>query len=213
MNRLVRLSMLACGMALLAAAAAGSECLPQTSATASALAPQWRAAAYGGMVGRLNPTPRIVENVKFLFLGDPVLATVQGRKGRPDMHGYGGLVAIRWKSILWRVEEYVHFYLVDADGNVLSFYNINHGEADDTSPTFYDVRVNRGSTYEKNPSYWPVMYDNNGAPIPGSGSRHEDEYIWVNNEETVIEPVLDARQKEMLRVFRRTSIGKLPVYQ
>ena len=208
-----RLSHFFCFICLAATATAGfaSDCPPPAPSTQNPLNPAWRAAAYPGLVSRLNPRPKSVQNVKFLFLGEPVPAAATRSGG--VAHGYGGLVAMRWKSVLWLVKDTLHFYLVDPEGNVLMFYNIEYGDRNDVTPKFYDVRIDRGSSYERNPNYWPVTYDGNGMPIPGTGSIGENEYIWVDTEEKVVEPVLDPYWKDALRSFRRTPIGNLPTCQ
>lgn len=215
MNRLLLPICFACLMAA-AAAVSASECVPCAACTlqqpvaTTSLSPQWRNNAYYGMLRQINP--KHTQNVKFLFLGDPVPAVLRGGKKQPDMHGYGGLVAVRKKSILWMVKGSVRFYLLDANGNLLALRDIDSMSESDVSPKFYDVDITVTTNYVPNPNVSFPTYDKNGLPEYGSW-MNEPAYIWVTEEVKTVTPILDAYNQERLRAFRKAPINQLPVCQ
>ena len=183
-----------------------------------AIAPQWRAMAYQGMIDRINP--KHVNNVKFLFLGDPVPALVQKYGNSTALYGYGGLVAVRKKSFLGLVLQSVRFYLVDASGALIKFTPINEMEGEAVSPEMYHINITVTGEYKPNPDYTPPPEDKKGKPgrkpgrhPGGKPDRREPEYIWVATETKTIAPTLDAYQEERLNAFNNTHIDRQPVYQ
>ena len=205
----VAFSFCVCLLFSVAVAAMCTECPQQQPATTlSAINPHWRNVAYHGMIRQINP--KHVQNVKFLFLGDPVPATLRRGKRKPDMHGYGGLVAVRKKSILWTVRSSVRFYLLDANGTLLALQDIDNMEEDDVSPKFFDVDIDVTMTYY--PPTPIVTYDKDGVPSfdytsPGAQGG------WMTHETKTVTPSLDAYQEERLRAFYKTKVDHLPVCQ
>lgn len=182
------------------------------------LNPQWKGVAYQGMIDRINP--KHVQNVKILFLGDPVPAVVQKHGRDTALYGYGGLVGVRKKSILGLVNQSVRFYLIDANGILIKFTNINEMEQEAVTPESHRVVITVTGEYKPNPNYDPPSKDKKDDrgkkkdKRHGRGDRrHEPEYIWVPKHEKSIVPVLDAYQEERLIVFQNTSIDRQPVYQ
>lgn len=184
------------------------------------LSPHWKTVTYQGMVERINP--KHVQNVKFLFLGDPVPAVVQKHGSGTGLYGYGGLVAVRKKSFLGLVIQSVRFYLSDANGTLIKFTDIDDMERESVTPEFHRVVVTVTGEYEPNPNYVPPSKDKDKDNDRkrskdrrhGRGDqRREPEYIWVTKEEMNIVPVLDAYQEERLIVFRNTRIDRQPVFQ
>ncbi len=180
------------------------------------LSSQWKTIAYQGMVERINP--KHVQNVKFLFLGDPVPAVTRKIGNSTGLYGYGGLVAVRKKSIFGLVLQSVRFYLIDANGILIKFTDIDDMERERVTPEFHRVVVTVTEKREPNPHYVPPSKDKDDKHPKdrrhGRDGRHrEPEYIWVTKEEVKIEPVLDAYQEERLIVFKKTRIDRQPVFQ
>lgn len=111
------------------------------------LNPQWKGVAYQGMIDRINP--KHVQNVKILFMGDPVPAVVQKHGRDTALYGYGGLVGVRKKSILGLVNQSVRFYLIDANGVLIKFTNINEMEQETVTPEFHRVIQPNTTVQEK----------------------------------------------------------------
>ena len=195
---------------LLFTAATAMECCPETAPAPamSPLPPQWRATAYQGMIRQMNP--RHPHNVKFLFLGDPVPATLKGTRKQAPQYGYGGLVAVRKKSVLWMVNNSVRFYLLDAGGNLLVFRDIDAMDSDDVSPRFYTVDITVTSTYV--PPVPTITYDKNGVPSFGN-DPFDMNGGWVTSESKSVTPILDAHNQGRLRAFRQTPVDRLPACQ
>ena len=205
----LRIRMLSvCCAVLLTAAAHAVECCPAPAQSYTPpLSPQWRGAAYQGMIRQIQP--KHVENVKFLFLGEPVPAMVKGGRRQPDMYGYGGLVAVRKKSILWIVKSSVRFYLVDANGNLLTLRDIDGMDEGDVSPKFYDVDIDVTVTYI--PPTPTFTYDANGNFVPDNTFGNMGE--WVTEEVKTVTPILDSYNRDRLRAFNASKVDRLPVCQ
>lgn len=179
---------------------------------------EWKGVAYQGIIERINP--KHVQNVKLLFLGEPIPAVVQKYGRNTGLYGYGGLVVVRKKSILGLVNQSVRFYLIDASGILIKFTDINEMEREIVTPEFHRVIITVTGEYKPNPDYVPPSKDKGGDRKQSKAGRHgrkdgrhEPEYIWVTKEEKSIVPVMDAYQEERLAAFWNSRIDRQPVYQ
>lgn len=215
-----------CTALLLCFSVRGMDGWHATLAPLPPLSPHWKGVAYQGMIDRISP--KHVQNVKFLFLGDPVPAVVQKHGRATGLYGYGGLVAVRKKSFLGLVLQTVRFYLVDASGVLIKLTDVNDMEEETTMPEFHRVVVTVTGEYKPNPNYVPPSGKNDREKEKGKDrgkgrreerrhgrddGRREPEHTWVTSEEKKIFPVLDAYQEERLAAFKDAHIDRQPVYQ
>ncbi len=192
--------------------------LPALSAETPAptyLSPQWKNRTYHGLMQELRPM--VPENMKFMFLGDPIPCSLnQGRK-KGTLHGYGGFVAMRKKSYLWRTVNILYFYLIDSNGSLCALKYVNDLHEDSLSPQMVDVDITETQVWvpPTYPETTTISYpDADGKTITmeiPTGVMTGGYYDTVVTK--VVTPRLDSFQQQRRQTFERTKVRDLPACQ